>query len=271
MKATQRLLIHIGLAFAMMMLCSQGIAADAVRLYAAGSLRSVMNDIAQAFSKESSIGVQGEFGASGILRQRIEKGEPAEVFASADMGHPQALARAGRAGQVLLFTRNRLCAIARPNIKVTSETLLEKILDPAIKLGTSTPKFDPSGDYTWLAFEKAEKLKAGSYQILDKKALKLVGAPDSPPAPLNRTPYGKFLEEGAVDVFLTYCTNALLASREVPGLQTVQFPQELAVSAEYGLTVIKGARPDAEKFVQFVLSSRGQAILSEHGFAPAAP
>ena len=42
----------------------------------------------------------------------------ADVFASADMGRPQALAVAGRSAPVVLFARNRLCAIARPEVKV---------------------------------------------------------------------------------------------------------------------------------------------------------
>ena len=40
---------------------------------------------------------QPEFAASGLLRGRIEKGEPAHVYASADLGHPGNLENAGRA------------------------------------------------------------------------------------------------------------------------------------------------------------------------------
>jgi ABC-type molybdate transport system substrate-binding protein len=47
------------------------------------------------------------------------------------------------------------------------ENFLAKLLDPAIKIGTSTPKADPAGDYTWAMFRLAEKIKPGSYAILD--------------------------------------------------------------------------------------------------------
>ena len=87
-----------------------------VRLYAAGSLRAVMTDIGKAFKTNTTIGVTPVFGASGLLRERIEKGERAEVFASADLRHPQALSKAGRASTPVVFTRNRLCAIAAPGI-----------------------------------------------------------------------------------------------------------------------------------------------------------
>jgi molybdate transport system substrate-binding protein len=66
------------------------------------------------------------------------------VFASANMEHPQALSAAKKSGPVHLFARNRLCALVKPGLNVDSANLLERMLDPAIKLATSTPKADPS-------------------------------------------------------------------------------------------------------------------------------
>lgn len=245
---------------------------NAVRLYAAGSLRVAMTEIGEAYHKLEGTAVIPEFGASGLLRERIEKGAPAQVFASADMGHPQALQRAGRAGPVVLFARNRLCALASPQLKVTTGTLLDVLLDPAVRLGSSTPKNDPSGDYTWAMFEKAEKLRSGSFQTLSTKALKLVGGTDAPPPPKDRSVYAEIMAEKKVDIFITYCTNAIIAEREVPGLRTVQLPEALAVGGDYGLTVLRDAGAGAERFALFVMSTAGQTLLAKHGFtAPALP
>ena len=239
---------------------------EPIRLYAAGSLKAAMSDIAAAFQRESGTAVAGTFGASGLLRDRIARGETAEVFASANMAHPQSLAKAGRAGEARAFALNRLCALAGPKLEVTSATLLDRMLDPRIKLGTSTPKADPSGDYAWELFGKAEGVRAGAQKALDAKALKLTGGPNSPPPPKDRNVYGLIVEKGEADIFLTYCTNAVLAKKEVPSLQIVAIPAALAVGAEYGLTVVKGARPEAERFAAFVLSSAGRDILARHGF-----
>src|SRR5215831_9628763 len=124
------------------------LAQEAVRLYAAGSLRVALTEVATAFEKQEGIPVEKEFGASGLLRERIEKGAPAEVFASADMGHPQTLYKAGRAGPVVPFTRNSLCALASPELNVTTASLLDVLLDSKVRVGSSTPRNDPSGDYT---------------------------------------------------------------------------------------------------------------------------
>jgi ABC-type molybdate transport system substrate-binding protein len=240
-----------------------------VRLYAAGSLRAVMTELAQAFTASGGPPVDATFGASGLLRERIEKGEPAEVFASADLGNAAALARAGRAAPPVVFARNRLCALAAPNVDVSPDTLLERMLNPRVKVGTSTPKADPSGDYAWLLFEKAEKLRPGAYATLDAKGLKLTGGSDSPPPPpSNRSIYGVFIADGKADIFLTYCTNAIQAVREVPGARMLAIPEALAVGASYGMTVLDHARPAARQFALFVVSVPAQETFARHGFTP---
>lgn len=165
------------------------------------------------------------------------------MFASANMEHPLALAKANKAGPVALFARNRLCALTRPGLTVDSANLLDRMLDDKIKLGTSTPRADPSGDYAWEVFRKADKLKPGAFATLEKKALQLVGGPSAPTAPPGRTVYGMLVSEGKADIFLTYCTNAIETKKENDGFGVVALPDALAVGADYGLTVMDGASP----------------------------
>jgi molybdate transport system substrate-binding protein len=247
-------------------------AENMVLLHAAGSLRGALTDIARDFEAASGTKVQAKFGASGLLKDEIAGGAKAEVFASANMEHPQALARANRSGPLVLFARNKLCALVRPGLAVEPATLLDRMLDTQIKLGTSTPKADPSGDYAWEAFHKADRLKPGAYVMLDRKALQLTGGPSSPTLPAGRTIYGMLVAQGAADIFLTYCTNALAAQKENPGQQTVALPEALAVGADYGLTVMNDASPSAYKFAMFILSPHGQQTLTNYGFtAPGLP
>jgi ABC-type molybdate transport system substrate-binding protein len=245
---------------------------DTVLLHAAGSLRGALTEVAKAF-EASGAKVEMKYGASGLLKDEIAGGARAEVFASANMEHPQALAKAGKSGPVVLFARNRLCALVKPGLVVEPATLLDVMLDPQVKLGTSTPKADPSGDYAWEVFKKAEALKPGAFAALDKKALQLLGGPTSSPPPASgRTLYGEFIANGTADVFLTYCTNAQVAVTENPGQRVVALPDNLAVGADYGLTVMTTASPGAYRLAMFILSPDGQRILAKHGFAaPALP
>jgi molybdate transport system substrate-binding protein len=246
------------------------VAADPVRLYAAGSLKAALTDVSKAYEGAYGTPVEMEFAASGLLRERIEGGEPADVFASANMQHPEALMAAGWGGPVALVARNRLCAIAQPELEVSPATLLETILDPDVRLGTSTPKADPSGDYAWQVFEKAEALRPGSFATLDAKALKLTGGPDSAKAPEGRNTYGWVMAEDRAGVFLTYCTNAVLARSEVPELQIVSLPDEFAVGADYGLIVRGDAPAEAWRLALFILAPKGQTVLADYGFASGA-
>ena len=264
-------LVHVAALAGAMAVASAAQAADAVRLHAAGSLRDALTEVAKAFETSTGVSVESKFGPSGLLKDEIAAGAKAEVFASANMTHPRALEAAKRAGAVRMFARNRLCALARPGLAVGTGDLLARMGDPAVKLGVSTPNADPAGDYALEVFRKAEAVLPGAEAALAAKALPLTGGPTSAAAPAGRNIYGWVVAEGRADLFLTYCTNALVAARQNPGQRVVALPDALAVGADYGLTVVTGASHDAARFADFILSAGGQTILARHGFAAPAP
>ncbi len=239
-----------------------------LQLYAAGSLREALTEVAQQFEARTGRAVALTFGASGLLRERIEKGEPAQVFASADLEHPQRLAQAGGWQAPTVFALNRLCALAAPAVDVSPDSLLEAMLRPEVRVGTSTPGADPSGDYAWALFRRAEALQAGAFAALEHKALKLTGGANSPKPPAGRGTYAWVMDQGQADLFLTYCTNAVAAQREVPRLNIVAVPEALQVSARYGLSARSGADAGATQLAQFILSPAAQTVLQRCGFGP---
>lgn len=241
--------------------------AGTIHLYAAGSLKAALTDVAKAYEAKTGNKVEGKFGPSGLLKNEIANGAKAELFASANMEHPQALHDAGKSRAALMFARNKLCALVRPDLKVESADLLSAMLDPKVKLGTSTPKADPSGDYAFEVFQKSEAVKPGARRILETKALRLTGAKDSVAPPPGKLVYGWHVAEGHADIFLTYCTNAYAARKEYPDQRVIALPDTLAVGADYGLTVMNGAPDSAQAFADFVLSPEGQTILVKYGFA----
>jgi ABC-type molybdate transport system substrate-binding protein len=244
--------------------------ADDVHLYAAGSLRAALTDIGAAFTAKTGHRVVAKFGPSGVLEKEIAGGAKADVFASANMDYPQALNRSNKSGPVLRFARNKLCALVKPGLVVDSATLLGRMLDPAIKLGTSTPNSDPSGDYAFEVFRMADAIRPGARAVLESKALTLTGTAESAVPPAGLPVYGWHIAEGRADIFLAYCTATAEARKHYPSQQIVQLPEALAVGADYGLTVIKGAPAAADRFAQFILSSAGRNVLIDYGFAPGA-
>ena len=234
------------------------IAADPVLLHAAGSLRAALTEVSKAFETAAGVGA-GEIRASGLLKDEIAGGAQGRGVRLRQHGASAGARRGESSGPVVLFARNRLCALVRPGLAVEPATLLDRMLDPQIKLATSTPRADPAGDYAWEVFRKAERIRPGAFAALEKKALQLVGGPIEPDRRrAGRSAYGALVAEGKADIFLTYCTNALAAQKENPGQQIVALPDALAVGADYGLTVTTKASPAAYRFAMFMLSPEGQ-------------
>jgi molybdate transport system substrate-binding protein len=245
-------------------------AANSLQLYAAGSLKAALGEVAASYEKVYTTKINTKFGPSGLLKKSIEAGENPDIFASANMKHPESLAAKGWGSPVVLFARNKLCALAQPDVAVTTNNLLETLMDQKVRLGTSTPKADPSGDYAWELFSKADKIKPGSFATLSEKALQLTGGPNSAKAPEGRNQYGWVMGDKKADVFLTYCTNAVLAQRQVSDLKIVKIPEEISVGADYGLIVNKNAPVEAWRFGMYILSPEGQKILKKYGFEASA-
>ena len=241
--------------------------ADPVQVYAAGSLREAMTQIAVEYQERTGNKINLTFGASGLLRERIENGEPASVFASADTMHPKRLADGGKWLAPVVFVRNSMCALTSDKVVAEPSSLLAFMLKPEVRIGTSTPKSDPSGDYAWALFEKAETVQAGAFQLLANKALKLTGAANSPRPPAGRTFYGWSMDEGQADIFLTYCTNAVAAKAEVPRLKVINMPPELEVGAAYAFSVSKSGAPVAAHFAQSLVEPPAQTIFKKYGFS----
>lgn len=244
--------------------------AEEIVVYGAGSLKAVMGRLAADFTKSTGVAVTGEFGPSGVMRERIERGDHVDLFASADIGHPLKLRAEGRASRVVMFTRNALCAVAAPRARLTTESFLDRLLDPAVRFGTSTPNADPGGDYTWAMFRLADKLRPGSFAVLDRKAQQIVGGPASPTTVNGKNPVIAAFAAGTIDVMIGYCSNARPLVKAMPDLQTVAVPSALATGPEYGLAVLKGAPATAADFALFILSPEGQAELAGAGFLPVA-
>lgn len=141
-------MIRNGMLMAVLIILSPlSLSEDKIKIYAAGSLKIALNHVVTNYEEKDKIKVDKRFGPSGLLRKAIEGGERPDIFASANMEHPNKLEFANWGGPVVLFARNQLCALSQHDVDVTSESLLNKLIENNIRVGTSTPKSDPSGDY----------------------------------------------------------------------------------------------------------------------------
>jgi molybdate transport system substrate-binding protein len=240
--------------------------ADDVVLYGAGSLREALTAIAKDFTGKTGIEVRTAFGPSGLMRAKIEGGDKVDLFASADMGHALTLRQEGLAAAAMMFTRNRLCAFATQEAALTPANFAERLLDPAVRLGTSTPKADPGGDYTWAMFHLIDVRHAGAYAVLDAKARKVDGG--SVPTDPGADPTATAFHSGEINVMIGYCSGAKHRREATPGIEVIEIPDAFQTGPEYGLAVMRLDKQAAVALALAIQSPEGQATLRSFGFAP---
>lgn len=248
-------------------LAQGGTAPEPLRVFAAGSLAGSFNVLLSGFGTPPGAGSLATYGPAGALRARLEHGESADLFASADMAQPLLLARQHQGASVVLFARNRMCAIGRRSLGLTSDTLLSRMLDPAVKLAISTPGADPGGDYAYAVFARADQVRPGATAALKGKARQLLGRPGTAPLVAGHGAIEGIFLSGTADMVLSYCSGVAALEQAVPGLASVFLPPSLDVVPAYGLVVLSG-NPAAARFALYVLSGPGQKILAQHGLVP---
>jgi len=240
--------------------------ADPVQILAAGSLRGVVTDLAAA-ANAVSIEIRSDFGGSGLLRERIEKGEKADLFLSADLASPRKLQALGRTAlPVVAFARNRMCVVSRRSAGVTEKNLVDRLLATGVRVKTSAPIADPSGDYAWTIFDRIEAARPGAGAKLKEKAQAnmTVTAPSSAP---GQSAAAALFAADLVDMSITYCSASVDLEKEIPGLASIEVPPELDPHPMYGIAVLSD-RPEVLRLAVFLLSEEGQALVARNGLVP---
>ena len=217
-------------------------AEETVLLHAAGSLRGALTEVAKGFEAAGLGKVQAKFGASGLLKRRDRrwrKGGSVRLRQhGASAGAGIARSAAGRwccsratgcarwCGPASRSRRHR-CWTACSTRRSSSAPRRRRPIRRATTPGR--------------CFARPRRSSPAPTPRSRRRRCSSPAGPSSPPAPQGRSVYGELVAQGAADIFLTYCTNALAAQRENPAQQIVQLPDELAVGADYGLTVMNGA------------------------------
>ena len=227
-----------------------------MRIFAAGSLRAVWQSLMACFQEKD---VLCDFGPAGLLRERIDAGEPCDFFASANMAHPQTLLDAGRAQSVAPFATNRLCLTVRADAVREGDDWLSLLTRPDLRIGTSTAGCDPSGDYTQLLFSRMGDAGTRARE----RAVALVGGRDTLPLPAGSLAAEWLIGNDDTDVFIGYASYAPRL-RLIEALTVVEIPAPYNPIAEYGFACLS---EKGKPFADFLLTPEARLILCQHGFA----
>jgi len=231
---------------------------DEITVYAAASLRDAFTEIAREFEEtRPNTRVVLNFAGSQVLRAQIQRGAPADVFASADEVHAQELSAAGLlATSPRAFAENAL-VLAVPAGNPRGLGQLEDLTSPDVRLVMGVADV-PVGRYARAALERyAAAVGRGEFvtDVLDNVVsfetnARLVAAK---------------LELGVVDAGFVYRTDVLASDG---ALVEIPLPPEAVIAAPYPIAVTQRAAglAAATAFTDFVHSPAGQRILEAHGF-----
>ena len=234
-----------------------------LRVFAAGSLKGAFAPLCRQFGEQGGIAVEVTFGPAGLLRERIEAGEPCDLFASANVAHPQALMQSGRALETRTFAFNRLNLTARSTLQTRRAGWLDLLCDPTLRIATSTPGCDPSGDYAQELFTRIEQRYPGVGRTIAGRALALVGGRDTLPVPAGEIAGGWLLDHNRADIFIGYAHYA--RQLESSGrFHTLAIPEDYAPRCEYQLARLSG-NPETTALAAWILSVPGQRFLLQAG------
>ncbi|MEO3430847.1 substrate-binding domain-containing protein [Pelagibius sp. CAU 1746] len=245
----------------------------AARFFCAGSLSKALG---QAIADHAACGPAPEgsaielvSGPAGLLCGRIEAGDAAEIFLSASPEAPHRLAAAGGYAPPHLLCHNRLAVVARPGLTLEDDSLLDRLLDPDLRLVCSTPGCDPGGDYAMALFEALERLRPGATALLKAKASHPFGGPDNSAPVDGMSPAVVALRRGIADLMVVYRTTARAACAAVPGATAVVVPPDWLPRTEATLTWRRDAGTVALSFVDYLKSPRAARLLEAAGLEPA--
>ncbi len=265
---TSRSATRLAILFAAAVLATPAPAQPApVTLFAAGSLRGVVADLSKEMSESLGVRMEASFGGSGLMRERIEKGDKADLLLSADLGSPQKLASLHRTTlPVIAFARNRMCIVSRRADGIATANLVDRLLLPVTRVRTSTPVVDPSGDYAWTIFDRIDATRPGTGARLKEKAQAMMNV-TAEPATTSQSAAAALFAARRIDVSITYCSASATLVRELPELSSLEVPAAFDPHPVYGIAVLSD-RPEVLRVALFLLSEKGQAIIARNGLVP---
>lgn len=232
-------------------------AEQAVRVFAAASLSSALNEIGQQWQQAGHPAPSLAYGASSVLAKQIAAGAPADLFASADLGWMDHVEQNNRlaAGTRISLLGNALVLIAPKGRGFKVELRAGYPIGSSFngKLCTGETATVPAGIYA-----KQSLSALGWWDALQGR---IVGTDDVRVALA-------FVERGECAAGIVYATDAAI-SEKVEVLATFPAGSHQAIAYPFALTA--DARPEAAAFLAHLKSPAAAAAFRRQGFVLLAP
>lgn len=235
-----------------------------ITVFAAASLTESFTEIGKMFEAANpGVKVVFNFAGSQALAQQLDQAAPADVFASANNTQMNAAIASKRIadGTQQTFVKNQLVVIY-PKDNPAGIKTLQDLTKSGLKIVLAAKEV-PVGQYSLDFLDKAVKDAALGAGYKDAVLANVVSYEQNVKAVLTKIVLG----EG--DAGIVYISDISQDSSDKVG--RLDIPDALNTIATYPIAQVSdSAQPDVAKaFVDFVMSSQGQATLAKYNFVPA--
>jgi len=239
-----------------------GSSSEELVVFCAASLTGAFGEMGQIYEDENGVDVMLNFDGTQAIRTQVEQGAIADVFISANKKHMDALMAEGFMDNdtVSIFTENRMVVIVPADNPADIQSLSD-LAEPGVMIITGV-KDAPFGSYT--------------LQVLDKLANDSTYGPKYREAVMSNvisqeTSVSHLVSKialGEADAGFAYQSD--ISPELSEQVSKVEIPDQYSVVAEYPLGRLKESEnPDqAARFIEFVRSTEGRAVLEKYGFQP---
>ncbi len=239
---SRALLVGLALPLLLSSCASEDDASTVITVSAAASLSDAFTEIGEEFEQRNpKVTVRFNFAGSSTLAEQINSGAPVDVFAAAS---DEAMDRAqSELHERRQFASNAL-AIAVPPGNPAGITSLQDLTQPSV---------------TFVMCDAPIPCGAAALALFDRNGLDVTPSSLEPDV---RAVLTKVITD-EVDAGIVYRSDVLAAGNQV---ESIQIPDSSNVTTSYPIAIVQGSQPTAQKFMDFVLSEGGQAIVRQWGF-----
>ena len=223
-------------------------AAEKVTVFAAASMKDVLDAAVADFKAKGGSDVVVSLAASSVLAKQVEAGAPANIFISADLDWMDYLDERNLIDKDSrrIIAGNALVIAAAEKGSGDVELLQQG------RFAMGDPSNVPAGKYGKAALESL-----GAWSDVEKNAVFTE----------NVRVALEFVRKGEVSAAIVYASDRAAA----PGLvEAYRFPANSHNPIVYPAAAIGTVTPETKAFLDYLSGEAGQAIISEKGFVPAA-
>ncbi|WP_227937615.1 molybdate ABC transporter substrate-binding protein [Alkalihalobacillus deserti] len=225
-------------------------------VFAAAQLQDAYTEAEEVFEEKYETNVMINFAGSQVVRTQIEQGAYADVFASADFSHMEALQDQNLVGKDTTFSHNTLTVLL-PKSNPGNLSSLQDLSEVKHNLVIGIDAV-PIGIYAREFLDNANAAFGSGYK---EKVMSNVVSMETN----TRAVAGK-VTLGEADAGIVYVTDVIPSIEDK--VITIEIPDNLNVLTNNTMAIVNDSKNKelAEQWIDFIMSEEGQNLLAKHKF-----